>query len=426
MNIKILTIGSRGDVQPYLALGQGLIAAGHTVTLVTAGDFRALCEQHGVPLAPISVNVYAMMNNEAGLRAMESGNMLGFFRKMMAQLMPAIEQTAREVIDHCQEADLILTSSLTLFAAALRDKFGIPFVPTYPQPTLPTRDFPSFTAPVAPAWFPFKRTYNLFTHYALLHLMYQMFRKPGNTVRTKMLGLSPMSPMLDLTEAFTGDFPILFGYSPAVIPPTSDMIASAHITGYWFAQLTAWQPPADLVRFIEAGSPPVYVGFGSMTDRDPEALTHLIADALAQTGQRAVLLSGWGGIGKLHLPDTIHVVESVSHEWLLPRMAAAVHHGGAGTTAASLRAGLPTVIVPFIADQPFFGERVHALGVGPAPVARKSLTAEALGAAIHTAVSDKAMRAKAVALGECIRAEDGVAEAVRLIEAYGHRAVRAN
>jgi UDP:flavonoid glycosyltransferase YjiC (YdhE family) len=139
-----------------------------------------------------------------------------------------------------------------------------------------------------------------------------------------------------------------------------------------------------------------------------------------------VLLSGWGGIGKLHLPDTIHVVESVSHEWLLPRMAAAVHHGGAGTTAASLRAGLPTVIVPFIADQPFFGERVHALGVGPAPVARKSLTAEALGAAIHTAVSDKAMRAKAVALGECIRAEDGVAEAVRLIEAYGHRAVRAN
>lgn len=422
----MLTIGSRGDVQPYLALGQGLIAAGHTVTLVTAGDFRGLCEQHGVPLAPISLNIYAMMNNEAGLQAMESGNLLGFFRKMMSQIMPAIEQTAREVIALCQDADLILTSSLMLFvAAALRDKFGIPFVPTYPQPTLPTRDFPSFTAPAAPAWFPFKRTYNLLTHYALLHLMYQMFRKPGDAVRTKMLGISRMSPVLDLTEAFTGDFPILFGYSPAVIPPMSDMIRSARLTGYWFAQLPAWQPPADLVAFLEAGAAPVYIGFGSMTDRDPEALTRLIAAAVAQTGQRAVLLSGWGGIGKLHLPDMIHVVESVSHEWLLPRMAAAVHHGGAGTTAASLRAGLPTVIVPFIADQPFFGARVHALGVGPAPIPRKQLTADKLAMAIQAAVSDKQMRAKAAALGECIRAEDGVGEAVRLIEVYAARVMKA-
>ncbi len=176
------------------------------------------------------------------------------------------------------------------------------------------------------------------------------------------------------------------------------------------------QPPQALVEFLQAGPPPVYVGFGSMSNSKPEETTRLVLEALAKTHQRGIILSGWGGMHANDLPDSVFMLESVPFSWLFPRMAAVVHHGGAGTTAAGLRAGVPSIVIPFFADQPFWGRRVAELGVGPTPIPLTKLTVDRLSQAIQTAVSDTAMRQRGAELGAKIQAEDGIANAVAILE----------
>lgn len=191
------------------------------------------------------------------------------------------------------------------------------------------------------------------------------------------------------------------------------------VTGYWFLDRPAgWQPTAELVDFIEAGPPPVYVGFGSMNNREAEVMARTVVDALAMAKQRAVIATGWGSLGDAALPETVFKVDAVPHDWLFPRMAAVVHHGGAGTTAEGLRAGVPSVIVPFIVDQPFWGARIRALGVGPDPIPLRRLTAGRLAQAIRSAATDPGMRQRARHLGAALRAEDGLACAVKLLREH--------
>jgi sterol 3beta-glucosyltransferase len=209
----------------------------------------------------------------------------------------------------------------------------------------------------------------------------------------------------------------LMGYSPHVVPHPADWPAHFHTTGYWFLdEEERWQPPAGLVDFLAAGEPPVSIGFGSMTGRDPRRLTEIVAGAVAQSGLRAVLLSGWAGLGELALPDTIYCLPGAPHSWLFPRVAAVVHHGGAGTTAAGLRAGVPSLIIPHFADQPFWGRRVHALGAGPQPIPRPKLTVDNLAAALRELVAGTGLRRQAHALARKIAQEDGVATAVHLLD----------
>ena len=183
-----------------------------------------------------------------------------------------------------------------------------------------------------------------------------------------------------------------------------------------------FQPPADLVRFLEAGPAPVYIGFGSMASPHAETLTREVARALEMAHQRAVVTTGWGALRHTTWPDTVYETASIPHSWLFPRVAATVIHGGAGTVAAGLRVGKPTIVIPFLGDQGFWGERVYALGAGPQPVRNTRLTAELLSAAITQAVTDERIRANAAALGEQIRAEDGVGQAVDAFNAYlAHR-----
>jgi UDP:flavonoid glycosyltransferase YjiC (YdhE family) len=211
--------------------------------------------------------------------------------------------------------------------------------------------------------------------------------------------------------------PVLNGYSPAVIPPAPDWGDRVRVTGYWFLEPPAdWTPPPALEEFLQAGPPPVYVGFGSMSSRKPEETAELVFAALKQAGQRAILLSGWSGLRAADVPPGVFMVESVPFQWLFPRMAAVVHHGGAGTTAAGLRAGVPSIVVPFFGDQPFWGRRVYDLGAGPRPIPRRQLTVERLALALRTAVTDESIRGHAAALGAKIRTEDGPRAAVEIIE----------
>ena len=211
--------------------------------------------------------------------------------------------------------------------------------------------------------------------------------------------------------------PILYGFSPSVIPSPADWGSNSHVTGYWYLDSPDdWTPPKELIAFIDADSPPIYVGFGSMSNRNPAEVANLIVKALELSKQRGIILSGWGGLQKADLPKSVFMVDSVPFSWLFPRVAAVVHHGGAGTTAYGLRAGIPSIVVPFFADQPFWGHLVAKLGVGPKPIPRKKLTAERLAKAIDIAVADQTMRQCAVDLGSRIQAEDGVSRAVEVIQ----------
>jgi UDP:flavonoid glycosyltransferase YjiC (YdhE family) len=209
--------------------------------------------------------------------------------------------------------------------------------------------------------------------------------------------------------------PTFYGFSPNVVPPPPEWGESRSVVGYWFLD-EAYTPPAALTRFLDAGAPPVYVGFGSMSTATPEGTVEMIAEALRQNGQRGIVASGWSGAAIRNPPEHIYLLDSAPHGWLFDHVAAVVHHGGAGTTGAGLRAGKPTMIIPHFSDQPYWGKRVYDLGVGAKPVTRHTLTAEKLAAGIHTLVSDAAIARQAAALGAQIRAERGVKNAVQWIE----------
>jgi UDP:flavonoid glycosyltransferase YjiC (YdhE family) len=248
-------------------------------------------------------------------------------------------------------------------------------------------------------------------------LFFWMLKDTLNGCRREVLGL-PALPWRAYATLDVGRLPILYGYSPALLPKPPDWGDWLHVTGFWFLDgAEHWQPPGELARFLDAGPPPVYVGFGSMVEREAERLTRLAVDALQQSGRRGVLLSGWSGLGGSALPETILRVDSVPHEWLFPRTAVVVHHGGAGTTAAALRAGVPSVSVPFFADQAFWGWCVHQSGAGAPPVPRQRLTVERLAGAIGRATQAE-VRQRAADLGQRIRAEAGVAEACKWVEHY--------
>jgi sterol 3beta-glucosyltransferase len=313
------------------------------------------------------------------------------------------------------EPDRIIYHPKCLGSYHVAEKLGIPVMLAIPLPFYtPTRAFPTpfFANVQLGSWF------NQFSH-RVMGLTGGMYRGTINDFRAKTVNLPPIGRFPDLLVRSDGSpVPVLYPYSPHVLPVPADFPPHVHVTGYWFLERAAdWRPEADLVRFLEAGRPPVYIGFGSVGGRKGEKRTGIVLEALAKAGQRAVLASGWGGLTSAALPENVLMVESVPHDWLFPQVAAVVHHGGAGTTGAGLRAGKPTLICPFMADQPFWGRLVHQLGVGPKPIRQWGLTAEGLAEAIRTAVQNETMQRKAAELGEKIRAEDGVARAVEIVAA---------
>jgi len=220
-------------------------------------------------------------------------------------------------------------------------------------------------------------------------------------------------------DMFRRKVPVVHGYSPTLLPKPKDWSAALFVPGFWFLDGDdSDTPPPALVNFLASGPPPVYVGFGSMTGNDPERLTRVTLEALRLSGQRAVLLSGWAGLAAGDLPPNVLRLDSAPHGWLFPRMAAIVHHGGVGTTHEALRAGRPQVIVPFFGDQPFWADRVYALGVSPPPLHQEALTAEGLAAAIGAALTEVTLRQRAAAVGAQVCAEQGVAGAVAVVERY--------
>lgn len=415
MRIAIIASGSQGDVQPYVALGKGLKEAGHTVRLLSYENFENLATSQGLEFWAVQGNVQEIVESKEMRELLEKGNFLAITSHTAKEAQRAAIRWAKEGLVACQGMDLLLVGVGGLyFGLALAEKLGLPLLQAHVFPFTPTKAFPGVLFPQSVARF--GGLFNRWSHHLTRQLLWQGFRTADRLARQNVLGLPP-SPFWGLYNApHLHRYPTLYGFSPSVIPKPSDW-NNAHVTGYWFLDSAPdWNPPSALMEFLQSGSPPVYIGFGSMGSRNPEETADLVLQALARTQQRAIMLSGWSGMRKENLPSTVYLVDSVPHSWLFPRVAAVVHHGGAGTTAAGLRAGVPTIVIPFFGDQGFWGQRIVKLGVGPEPIPRKQLTVERLAQAIQTALTDQTMRQRAANLGAKIQAEDGIANAVAVIQ----------
>ena len=402
MHITILALGSRGDVQPYAVLGNGLRAAGHQVRFITFESFAPLVAENNLDFHPIHGDAQALV-------ATGGADMLGLVRSFGSLAEGyAHDLSAPEL----GETDLIINQlPAGLYGYDLAEKYGVPMalasvIPLARTSTYPLMGFPKLPIP----------GYNKITYYIGEQMAWQMFRGVINRWRKQILKL-PALPLKGYFEKFgTRQNPIVNGFSQYVVPRPADWGEHVHITGYWFPEQKDWEPPKELVSFIEAGAPPVFIGFGSMPVKDPQRTTTIILDALKQSGQRGILHMGWGDLGNQPLPESVFKIDYAPYDWLFPRMAMVIHHGGSGTTAFGLRSGVPSSVVSFVFDQHYWGKRIAALGTGPEPIRYKELTVERLTQIILKCVSNSQMKQKAIELGKKVHEENGIKNALKVIE----------
>lgn len=410
----ILAFGTRGDVQPFVALARGLRGRGHDVVLAAPARFAGLAAEHGIALSVVDDGPLALMDGVAGA-AVTGGvrEKVALARAMPASFGPVLADCAALASGAGAGADVVVHNGQIIGAPHVAERLGVPAVLALTVPLyVPTAEF-AWPGADLPARLPGP----------LNRMSYLGMRGPaamfGSTVdrwRDDELGLPRRRGRHDpLRTPDGGRSPVLNLVSRHVVAPPADWPPSVTTTGYWFLPAAGGLPPA-VTGFLAAGPPPVFVGFGSMAGDDPARTTRTVLDAVAAAGVRAVLATGWGGLDPSGLPGGVLAVEQVPHDLLLPHVAAVVHHGGAGTTAAAAAAGVPQVVCPFVADQPFWARRVQALGVGPAPLPQRRLDAAGLAAALRRAVGDARMRATARELGTRISAEDGVGAGVAALE----------
>jgi sterol 3beta-glucosyltransferase len=400
MRITFLTVGSRGDVQPLLAFALGLAEAGHEVRFAAFPKFEAMVSAAGLPFAPLAEG-RTRRSRDGGAGASPARARRG--RSVAVGFLQDRRSVARErltdALAACEDAEAIVAVELAMLLAwQVAEHLELPLVRARLSPPPPIAGRPLARVLRQAGW-----------------LGLRPWLETGR--REAGLGRLPLrEPLGQLDARRTLE---LYAFSSVVVPNPARSGPWTHITGFWFFDgALDPEPPAELREFLDAGSAPVCVGFGAMADEDPAAISALVLDALVRAGQRGVLVGGLAGDGEPARSSRALAVDAVSHSWLLERCAAAVHHGGAGTTAAALRAGVPSVIVPHMIDQHGWGRRVHALGAGPPPLARRRLSAERLAEAIVAAVEQAQLRERAAALGARIRGEDGVASAVEVFERH--------
>ena len=417
MRIAIIAIGSEGDVRPFTALGSGFRHAGHEVVLVTHATYERLARSSGLDFAEVSGNPLEIIRGGAGQAWLESTTSSGLFIRRLFELARSIiDDLTRDMIAGARGSEaLVYSLPLSIMGVTVAEALGIPSIPASLYPLHPSRAFPSILAPSLPIRV---GPTNYASAALIARIFWFFFRSYQNRLRREELDLRPLGLSLPLRDAARGRALHLNGYSPSVVPRPHDWPETLEPCGYWFLDAPEWQPPSELQAFLDAGEPPLYVGFGSMPDGDASRVTLSVLDALKRTGRRAILALGWGGLDAAGLPDWVYPIRFVPHDWLFPRVEAAIYHGGAGTTAVALRSGIPSIIAPVFADQFYWGKLVYDRGLGAKPIPRKRLSAELLARALDAVVGNSSMHARCREMAARISAEDGVGTAVRKAEGY--------
>ncbi|KAF8213503.1 hypothetical protein K438DRAFT_1902562 [Mycena galopus ATCC 62051] len=420
LHFTFLTIGSRGDVQPYIALAKGLMADGHKCRIATHGEFKDWIEAHGIEFGHVGGDPAELMRI-----CIENGTFtVSFLKEGLQKFRGWLDDLLKQSWDACQGTDVLVESPSAMGGYHIAEALGIPYFRAFTMTWTRTRAYPhAFAVPDRKMG----GGYNYMTYVMFDQVFWRATAGQINRWRRNVLHLGSTS--LDKMEPHK--IPFLYNFSPSVVPPPLDWPEWIRVTGYWFlddADVSAkkWTPPPDLVKFIDGahaeGKKVVYIGFGSILVSDPKTMTRCVIDAVLRSGVRAILSKGWSDRLQAKtgdptepeepLPKEIYAIPSIPHDWLFRRIDAACHHGGAGTTGASLRAGIPTIIRPFFGDQFFWADRVEALGVGSGV---RKLTVDTLTDAFISATTDIKQIDRARLIGEGIRAEDGVATAIESI-----------
>jgi UDP:flavonoid glycosyltransferase YjiC (YdhE family) len=418
MKISILALGSTGDILPLAALGKGLQQAGHRVRLVSFENYREAAASRDMEFHPVRGDGQALTLSAGGLnRSAGSQNVLKTWLGVRKTFGAQAEEYARAFSSpDLGDSDLIINQLPGgLFGMDLAEKLNVPMLLAAVIPMARTRDRPMVPFP---DWLSFFPGYNRLTYRAAESLVWAAFRRVINRWRVEVLQLPRKTYRNQFSELGTIHYPILNGFSPAVVPRPEDWGDNIHLTGWWFPEPREWSPPRELVRFLEAGPAPVFIGFGSMPLPEPAETLGVILESLQKTRMRAVLHRGWGGLEGDALPPSIHIIDYAPYDWLFPRMAALVHHGGSGTTGFALRSGIPSLVIPFVFDQFFWGKRVYQLGAGPQPIPITRLTEDKLTVAIQEMIHNPVLKQRARDLGEEIAGEIGVQNAVEIIDRY--------
>ncbi|KIV96576.1 hypothetical protein, variant [Exophiala mesophila] len=402
LRITCLTIGSRGDVQPYIALCKGLLAEGHKPRIATHAEFGPWVIQHGIDFRPVDGDPAELMRI-----CVENGMFTySFLREASAKFRSWIDELLSSAWEACQDSDLLIESPSAMAGIHIAEAMRIPYFRAFTMPWTRTRGYPhAFAVPEHKMG----GAYNYYSYVMFDNVFWKAIAGQVNRWRKKELGLR--STNLDKMQP--NKVPFLYNFSPHVVVPPLDYSDWVRVTGYWFLdEAKDWTPPKELTDFIAKARADqkklVYIGFGSIVVSDPAALTKTVVDSVLKADVRCILSKGWSDrLGdpsavktEVPLPPEIHQIKSAPHDWLFTQIDAAVHHGGAGTTGASLRAGVPTVIKPFFGDQFFFGTRVEDLGVG---LCLKKVNVSLFSRALWEAVHSERMIVKARLLGEKIR-----------------------
>ena len=410
-------MGTRGDVQPYVALGQGLQQAGHRVTIGAPDNFRSFIEKHGLEFVSLGSDFKSELSSKPMQDILEGGRttwqIFKDYQAIRQQMADYHIKAYRLMWQAAQKADLLILQLLVLHAADFAEKLGIPVIYAGLQPITPTRDFPLIGSFMPNMGGFFNRL-----SYTALPTVNQIPHKAYNQLRKELLGLPSRSRFFSPLLERKNPIPTLYGFSKHLVTRPKDWPDSTKICGFWFLEEEYWQPDPKLQAFLENGKPPVYIGFSSIAWKAKHH-TKIVVEAVKKWGGRAVIAKGWGGLDpeKYYddLPDSIYVIDSAPHSKLFPLMGAIIHHGGAGSTGAALKAGKPTLICPDMVDQPFWSERVYSQGVGPEPILLAKLDAEILAARLKKLTETASYHEKATELARLVKQEQGIKQAIKAI-----------
>lgn len=416
--IVLLTNGTRGDVQPVIALARGLQAAGHNVRVAAPPAFRDFVESYSLPFAPVEGNPSDLMTTVGSQSALTfDGNPFRSVRatwEYMQRARPIYAQMLANAWNGSRDASAMVIGLPSIWGVSIAEALGVPCIGAFLQPIQPTGEFPS---PLIPSTFSLGRGYNRLSYSLAGLALWLPWRGVFNPWRTDTLGLKPF-PLSGPTPKPFGPFDLmLYAFSELIVPRPRDWDAKTVTTGYWDLQAEEYTPPKKLSDFLNAGEAPFYFGFGSPGVHTPDEIVRTVMKAVELSHIRAVLALPSGLSIQEHSAEVFFLRESVPHDWLFARMAGVIHHGGAGTTAAALRAGIPSLALPMAVDQFFWAKRISALGVGPRAIPQIRLSVKNLVERLDEMKEGK-MKEATQRLGHALRAEDGVTRAVEEIEKF--------